>query len=351
MEDLSDNERNIIKDNWDDILKNSKQNEPYILKKNTINILCISRNDDIQIIIKVINENNNSKESKRSKRFEISKKARIMKFKIKEESREEQKEELIYNPESIDYFTKYYKMQHPIYKNKINKDSEETLDISVGPSNYRTIFDDSTITEIYDDRFCGYIKEEEYINYFDKLEINVSDYYDDSSLNYYSKKINNDGILYSKERKELIEFIKDIKYLKENFIFIIGCQKIGLSFTILQQVKNMKILYLCFDDLFDIKKNSDKKKYIFRKLFNWFNDYKAYESFINKEIFNITGYDNLLQIIKLIIISLCSISKENDSVKYIILDNYNDFYVGTLKLSVSYIEDLYCKLDKKILKL
>ena len=234
MEDLSDNERRIIKDNWDEILKNSKQDEPYILKINTINISCISREDDIQIVIIVIDKSNNSEESKRIKRFEISKKARIMKFKIKEESKEEQKEELIYNPESIDYFTKYYKMQHPVYKNMLDKNSGETWDISVGPSNYETIFNDSTITEIYDDQFQSYIKEEEYFNYFAKLEVKVSDYYDDSSLNFYSKIIDDDEILYSKERKELIKFVKDTKYFTENFIFILGCQKIGLSFTILQ---------------------------------------------------------------------------------------------------------------------
>ena len=111
------------------------------------------------------------------------------------------------------------------------------------------------------------------------------------------------------------------------------------------------MLNLNFNDLFNIKKHSDKKKYIFLRLFNWFNDYKTYESFINNEIYNITGYDNILNVIKLLINCICKISKENDSIKYIVLDNYNDFYVGSLKLSISYLEDLYSKLDKKNIKI
>ena len=359
MKDLTDNERKIIKDNWNEILKNSNQNIPYKFKIDTINISCISWKEDIQIILKDTceskqsnesnksNECNKPKQFKKSKRLEISKNARIMKFKINEETNEE----LIYNPESIDYLTKYYKMQHPVYKKIEDKDSKEILDISVGPSNYRTIFDNYNITEIYDDKFNTYINEEEYYNYYDKLEVKVSDYYDNFSVNSYSKKIKDDEILYSDEREKLSAFIKDIKYLNEKFIFIIGCQNIGLSFTILQHAKNMKMLYLNFNDLFNTKKHSDKKKYIFRRLFNWFNDYKTYESFINNEIYDITGYDNILNVIKLLIDYLCNKSKENDPIKYIVLDNYDDFYVGSLKLSISYIEDLYSKLDKKNIKI
>ena len=376
MKDLNDNERKIIEDNWNDILKNSNQNTPFIIQLNAIKVSCISRGDDIQIIIKKINESNKSdktnesdkikesdetnksikikksdepNESQRSKNFEISKKARFIKFIVNEKS----KKELIYEPKSIDYFIKYYKMQHPIYKSvkNGNENSGETLNISVGPSNYRTIFNDSTITEIYDDKFDGYIKKEEYSNYFDTLEIKVSDYYDSFSLNLYSKKINNDEILYSDERKEFSAFLNDIEFSKENFIFIIGCQKIGLSFTILQQVKNMKILYLNLEELFNLKKNSDKKKYIFRRLFIWFEDYETYESFINQKIFNITGYNNILDVIKLIVSSLCDISNENDSIKYIVIDNYDDFYVGSLKLITNYIEDLYRIINKKNIKI
>ncbi len=69
----------------------------------------------------------------------------------------------------------------------------------------------------------------------------MSDYYDTFSVNSYSKKIKDDEILYSDEREKLSEFIKDIKYLNEKFIFIIGCQNIGLSFTILQHAKNMEM--------------------------------------------------------------------------------------------------------------
>ena len=358
MNDLNDEERKIIKENWTNILKNSNQKTPFIIDLNTIKISCIIRGDNIQIIMKEINkqnesdktkESNESNESQRSKSFKISKKARFMKFIVNKES----KEELIYEPQSIDYFTKYYKMQHPIYKRVKNKNenSEETLNISVGPSNYRTIFNDSDISEIYDDKFDYYIDKKEYLNYFDKLEIKVSDYYDNFSLNLYSKKINKDEVIYSDERKELIVFINDIEYLLENFIFIIGSQKIGLSFTILQQIKDMKILYLNLEELFHLHKNSDKKKYIFRRLFNWFDDFKTYESFINKEIFNITGYDDILNVIKLIVTSLCDKMKDNDSIKYIVLDNYDDVYVGISKLIINYIEDLYGIINKKNIKI
>ncbi len=124
MKDLTDNERKIIKDNWNEILKNSNQNIPYIFKINSINISWISWKEDIQIILKDTCESKQSNESnksnecnkprlfKKSKRLEISKKARIMKFKINEETNEE----LIYNPESIDYLTIYNKMKHSVYK-------------------------------------------------------------------------------------------------------------------------------------------------------------------------------------------------------------------------------------------
>jgi len=337
MENLSDDERKIINNNWNNILKQVQKDEINTLNLAKLNISFIDREDNIQLILEYVNK------SQKCKRLIISKKAKIMNFKIDDKSNEE----LVYEPNSIYYLTKYYKMQHPVYK-KCNSDNDDKiLDISVDPSNYEEIFNNSNVTEIYDDKFDRYINEKEYLDYFKNLEKKASDFYDNLSKNNYSKKIKDDKILYSKERKELIKFINDLTYSKENFIFIIGCQKIGLSFTILQEVKNLKILYLNFEELFNIKKHSDKRKYIFRKLFNLFDDFKTYETFINEEIFNIRGYDNILNVVKLLINSVCDYTKENDCLKYIILDNYDDFLVDALKLEYNYIDYLYNKLDKK----
>ena len=343
METLDDTERTIIKNNWNNMLQNIDIDKSYDIIIDKIVISCIDRSNNIEVVLKSTDDAKKMK----IKRFEISKKARIMKFINDKETNEE----LIYNPSSIHYLTKYYKMEHPVYKQLEVDKSGEILDISVGPSNYEVIFNNSKIDKIYDDKFDYYIKFEEYYNYFNTFEINVSDFYDDSLVNKYSKKINDDKIIYNEEREKLIEFISNLKFANENFIFIIGCQNIGLSFTILQNVKGMNILYLNFEELFKKKKHSDKKKYIFRRLFALFNDYEEYKSFINDKVFKITGYDNILDVIKSLIISLYELIKENEFNGIIVLDNYDDFLVDSLKLTDNYIEDLYSKINKKNIKI
>ena len=45
-------------------------------------------------------------------------------------------------------------------------------------------------------------------------------------------------------------------------------------------------------------KNSDKRKYIFQNFFNIFHDAEKYSEYINKDIFKMTGYNDIMNIIK-----------------------------------------------------
>ena len=185
MEKLSDDERKIINNNWNNILKQVQKDEINTLNLAKLNISFIDREDNIQLILEYVNK------SQKCKRLIISKKAKIMNFKIDDKSNEE----LVYGPTSIYYLTKYYKMQHPVYK-KCNSDNDDKiLDISVDPSNYEEIFNNSNVTEIYDDKFDRYINEKEYLDYFNNLEKKASDFYDNLSKNNYSKKIKDDKII------------------------------------------------------------------------------------------------------------------------------------------------------------
>ena len=107
-----------------------------------------------------------------------------------------------------------------------------------------------------------------------KIELKALDYYDEFSKNNYSTQISNDKLLMNEKRDKLIQFICGINYhTKNRIIFLIGCQKIGLTFTIKICLKTSNILYINIEDINKIEKTSDKRKYLFYMFFNLFNDF------------------------------------------------------------------------------
>ena len=324
MELLSDNERDIICKNWNNIKINTEKNNIYETTFKGLKIYAINREDFIELnIIKELNIVIN-----------IDKKAKIIKFKYNSENELKERDELIYEPEHINILTKYYRMEHPVYS---YKEKDRILNISVDNEKLDLIFKDPKITEIYDDRFELYINEKKFREYKNKILFNASDYYDEFSINEYSKIISNDKLLVNQNRYNLMKFLRIDT--KQKIIFLIGCQKIGLTLTIKSNLKVSKILYINFEDLHKIIKARDKSKYLFYMLINLFDNYSEYNNFINKNIFDIKGYDDILNIINIITIKIRDYL--NNSNINIILDNYDDHLVGNLKLSKNYIEDLY----------
>jgi len=158
-------------------------------------------------------------------------------------------------------------------------------------------------------------------------------------------------ILTSKKRSELSDLL--IKDISQKIIFIIGCQKIGLTFTFLEKLKFSQNFYINFEELNSLSKTIDKRKYIFQKFLCLFDNYSEYDEFINKKIFGIKGYDNILKVITEIIEA---ISEYNDNstvfeTTNIILDNYDDYLVGNTKLSIDYVDNLYKIIKKKDIRI
>jgi len=73
---------------------------------------------------------------------------------------------------------------------------------------------------------------------------------------------------------EVSYIITDFSDNVKKIIFLIGCQKIGLTLTIKSIFKFAQILYLNLEDLYKLRKTTDKKKYIFYMFCNIFYDYK-----------------------------------------------------------------------------
>jgi hypothetical protein len=193
---LTDLERLFIRKNWTTIKDLTIKNKIFNYKFDSVSVSSIDKNSHILM---------NIKEDKYEifKRIEISKEAKIMRFILEGEGEKIIKEELVNIPSSIGFFTKHFHMQHPIYKKKGNI----LLDVSVDYSNYESIFHDSNVRDIIDDKFELYIKIDEFREYRNKLEKNVSDYYDNYfSINEYSTTINNDYELENEERKKLSTF-------------------------------------------------------------------------------------------------------------------------------------------------
>ena len=277
VERLSEEERRLIKENWDFIKQNSLNASlsEINVDKRTFNFQKIM--DDIQItIIK----------KKKAIKICISENAKIMKFKYRLKKNMVEQDELIYHPNSIMHFVKYYKMEHPIYKIKQN---DEYLEKSVTEEKVDEIFENEDITEIIDDRFDKYVSENEFYQCKRKNINSFSDVYDDFSKNIYTNlgniitKKTNDKILGSQERKDIKNFIININMIQNQIIFIAGPQKIGLSFSILSFVECYSILYIDLNCLFQSTK-SNKRKYIFRRFINIFCEYKNYYKFITDDI-------------------------------------------------------------------
>ena len=327
---LSDKERQIIGENWNTI-KNQVLEKSYSnIEKGDLTIKARILNGKIRLIIK--------QKEIRNAIIDASINSRKMKFKYYLEKKQTEIEEYIYYSSSIIYFTKKLKMQHPIFKKQEKDNIEEEL---VTEDNVDEIFDNPDINEIIDDNFDATISEEHFTKY--KLDDgeNISDYYDEFSFKEYSKlaeiiekKLTKN--ITSKERTELADFIEHLDLIKSKIIILAGAQKIGISFSILQSIKDKYILYIDLNTLFNLKR-SDKRKYVFIKFMNLFRYYKDYNEFIKENILKLQGYNNILSIIEDMIPIL---AKKLEKVN-IIIDNYDDYLVGDKKLTDDYLDKLY----------
>ena len=225
-------------------------------------------------------------------------------------------------------------MQHPVY-------SDKEKNISVDETKSQSIYNEPGITIIFDDRFSLYISEKNFDDYNNFLPFKVSENYNEFSINKYSKLINDDNRLRSKKRNELSDLL--VKTIRQKIIFLIGCQKIGLTFSFLGELKFSKNFYINFEELNSLSKTTDKRKYIFQKFFGLFSNFSEYNEFINKKIFDIKGYDNILKVITEIIEAINEYNDNNTvyGTTNIILDNYDDYLVGNSKLSIDYVDNLY----------
>jgi len=333
---LSENERDIIRENWNTIKENAEKSGDYKCTINNLEIYAMDRKTKIEIeILKKI-----------PIRFFINKNAKIIKFKYQIENKIKVRDELIYAPRYINYLTECFNMEHPVYTKKEN---ENINNISVDNENSFVIFKDPNITEIFDDRFQIYINEERFNSFIKERMVNASDFYDEFSNNEYSKNISNDKLLNNNVRDEISDIINDFLDSAKKIIFLIGCQKIGLTLTIKSIFKSSQIIYLNLEDLYKLIKTTDKRKYIFHMFCNIFYDYKEYSDFINNNIFEIKGFDDILHVIYEIILKI--VSNLKDKYINIVLDNYDDYYVGKTKLSKNYIEKSFKAISDSHIKL
>ena len=212
---LSENERDIIRENWNTIKENTEKSGSYKCTIKNLEIYAIDRvtRIEIEIFLKKI-----------PIRFFINKNAKIIKFKYQIENKIKVRDELIYAPRYINYLTEFFNMEHPVYTKKEN---ENINNISVDNENSFDIFKDPNITEIFDDRFQIYINEERFNSFIKERMVNASDYYDEFSNNEYSKNISNDKLLNNNVRDEISDIINDFLDSAKKIIFLIGCQKIG----------------------------------------------------------------------------------------------------------------------------
>ena len=327
MEKLSGNERDIIRENWSIIKTNAEKNKLYENKFGKLKIKALNQGEYIELIL----------EKKINLRVNIDKQAKIIKLKYYEKNKLKEREELIYNPKNINYLTNLYNMEHPVFQ---KKEKDKTLNIYADAEKSELIFRDPNITEIFDDKFELYISKKHFEEYKNKIEIKVSEYYEKPSNNKYSIQISNDESLMNQTRYNLIQFITSIDSdTKYKIIFLIGSQKIGLTFTIKKCLKVANILYINIEDLHNITKTSDRRKYLFKMFFNLFDNYSEYNNFIKKNIFELRDYDDILNVIISIINKIKSKLKNKNVTA--IIDNYDDSLVDNTKLSKKYIEELY----------
>ena len=329
---LSDKEREIICKNWHNIKNHLESNELFEATIENLKFKAqIYGKDRICLII----------EKTKNIFILIRKDAKIIKFKYYSNDELKEKDELIICPSYINKLVKYYKMIHPVYSDKDND-----TNVSVDETKSQSIYNEPGITEIFDDRFSLYISETNFYTYINFLPSKVSENYNEFSINKYSKLVNDDNTLTSKKRSELSDLL--MQYISQKIIFLIGCQKIGLTFTFLETLKFSQNFYINFEELNSLSKTTDKRKYIFQKFFCLFDNFSEYNEFINKKIFGIKGYDNMLKVITEIIEAINEYNDNNTvlGTTNIILDNYDDYLVGNSKLSVDYVDNLY-KIIKK----
>ena len=327
LKDISEKERDIIRDNWNTIKNEVEKSGEYEATFDKLKIYATNNITSVHVILK--------KDLNIS--IHIDKKAKIINFKYEKDNNTLERKELIYKPKYINFFTNLFKMEHPVYSR--NKDVD-TLNISVDDGNSNEIFKDPNITEIFDDRFDAYINKEKFKEFYNKERKNVSDYYDETfSNNKYSKIISNDKFLSSKKRNDLNDELFNFSSNGNKITFLIGAQKIGMTLTFREYLRDFPTLYINFEDLYNLKKTSDKRKYIYYMFINLFKNFEAYNDFINKYIFEIKGYNNILKVIKKIILKIQN-NLKNEHI-YIVLDNYDDNLVETTFISKEYIEDIF----------
>ena len=332
VERLSEEERKIINQNWNSIKEKvlMYSSAEINVEELNLNIKAEKDNDDIILAIE--------KKDEATILISVSINAKIMTFKYQNEDKKIEKQELIYESSSIIYFVNHFKMQHPIFK---KKEENEILNKSVNEENAEEIFDNPEINEIIDDRFESYISKEDFFK-FKKAQEEISDYYDQYSLKGYKTiaelitQKTKKKILGSEGRNNLIKFLENLYMIKEKIIVLAGSQKIGITFSLLKIVKYYSILYLDINTLYKLEK-SEKRKYIFNRIINLFRDYDKYYKFVNDNILTLQGYDNILLIFEEII---SKISKKSGKI-IIIVDNYDDNFVGEKKLSSEFLDKIY----------
>ena len=340
LEDISDEDRDIIRDNWKTIKDEVEKSGEYENTFGKLKIYAINNNNNVRVILK--------KELNIS--ISIDKNAKIINFKYEKNDKTLERKELIYRPNDINYFTQYYNMEHPVYSKNNSKDNDMDIpNISVDDENSDIIFEDPNIIEIFDDRLNAYINEEKFKEFYNKERKKVSDYYDDVfSNNEYSKMISNDKFLSNKKRNDLYNDLNDFSRKANKITFLIGAQKIGMTLTFRYYLRDSRTLYINFEDLYKLKKTSHKRKYIYYMICNLFKNYKEYSDFINKYIFEIKGYNDILNVIKDIVLEI----KKNlkDRKINIVLDNYDDNLVETTNISKEYIGNIFTIISNSNIK-
>ena len=330
LEEISEEDRDIIRDNWNTIKNEVEKPGEYEHTFGKLKIYARNHITSVHVILK--------KELNFS--INIDKNAKIINFKYEKNGKTLERKELVYRPKDINYFTKYFNMEHPVYSKNNSKDNDMDIPNISADENSDIIFEDPNIIEIFDDRLNAYINEEKFKEFYNKERKNVSDFYDDVfSNNEYSKMISNDKFLSNKKRDDIYDDLNDYSRNANKITFLIGAQKIGMTLTFRYYLRDSRTLYINFEDLYKLKKTSHKRKYIYYMICNLFKNYKEYSDFINKYIFEIKGYNDILNVIKAIVLEIKNNLKDKDI--NIVLDNYDDNLVETTNISKEYIGNIF----------
>ena len=165
----------------------------------------------------------------------------------------------VFGSEDIGKYIEKYNLDHPTYYDK-----EKKINITVSSNDYPKIFEDINIIQISDDQFIEYISKNDFIalNSFNN-ELLITNLYLNIPYDNISTSINNDLILISDKRKQLLKEICsfcDSKKLK--FFWLSGGKKIGKTITIKYAINCSNIFYFNFKMIKKMENTSDKKKLI-----------------------------------------------------------------------------------------